>query len=116
MKSKHFFPLILLGIALGVTFLVQDYALTNEMNQTSLNSDLTETITTQRPVVNYDNYIEQAYFLPVIKVGDKLMPHLVLPVVYIESNYLEENIFPTKLLDGKYVADVTLDEVNITAI
>ena len=115
MKSKHFFPVILVIIAIGVTFLVQDYKLTNEIYQASLISDPIET-TTHTLAESADEYLENAYFLPVIKVGDKLMPHLELPVVYIESNYLEENIFPTKLLDGKYVADVTLDEVNISAI
>ena len=112
MKTSHFFSLIIVSLAIGSSILVQDIALTNKMNQASLFS-FTEKNSIPAGEVQSVSAIVNGFMLPVVKVDGKLMPHLVLQEVNIEGKLDRKNVYPTRLLNGKHVASVMLNEVNI---
>ena len=114
MKTSHFLSLILVSLTIGSSILVQDIAFTNQMNQASLFGYTTENSNQTMEARSVSN-IENGFILPIKKVGDKLMPHLVLNEVNIDGKLDRKNVYPTQLLDGTYIASVLLKEVNIYA-
>ena len=112
MKTSHFLSLILVSLAIGSSILVQDIALTNNMNQASLFSFAKENSKSISEIRTTKGYV-YGNLLPVVKVDDKLLPHLVLPEVNIIGKLDRKNVYPTRLLNGKHVASILLEEVNI---
>lgn len=114
MKTSQFFSLILVSLAIGSSILIQDIAFTTQLNQATL---FGFTIENSNQVIKAKsvNNISTGYILPIKKVDNVLMPHVELQEVYIEAKLDRNNVYPTRLVDGKYIASIVLDEVEIFA-
>ena len=118
MKTSRNFLIILLAFAFTGSFLIQDNAQYNELNQASLISFSNESTTNPGPggEAGTFNSTESSFLLPMVKVDDTLMPYLLLPEIDIDGKYMRENVYPTIKIDGKYLPNILLDEVKIFAL
>ena len=115
MKTSHKFLIVLLALAFTGSFLVQNNAPNNEMNQASLISFSGGNSANPGPGTDakINNVSEHGYLLPVLEYEGEFMPHMDLPVINIEGKHPRENVYPTIKVDGIYYPSILLEEVQI---